>query len=120
MKPSAIVQKLREARSEWVELNDPDRPGLRVLVERPPECDFWEVKATSRADLAAKWVWGWAGFSEATFFGAGIGSADELPFDSGLWVFVSRDHVKWIEVVNERLLSMVIKHAERTKQDEKN
>jgi hypothetical protein len=120
MKPSAIVQKLREARSEWLDLNDPDLPGLRVLVERPPESEFWELKVNSRAELAAKWVWGWEGFSEATFFGSAIGSADALPFDAGLWAFVSRDHAKWIEAVFERLLSMVVKHTERTQQDEKN
>jgi hypothetical protein len=129
MNAQALIDKIRAAREVWLELESavasvdgvaPGRPALRVKVRRPAEADTLAFARGTFADGAARVVVGWEGFSEATLFGAAVGSGDPLPFDADLWAEIVRDRTEWIVKVTERATQLVKEHAEARQSHAKN
>lgn len=121
---SQQVQALRRRREISVDLGG----GLTVTCLRPREGDMagmFEGEGATRSlsirlEHVQKFVTGWSGFSEATFFGASVGSSDPLPFDAELWAEAVGDHVEWVNAVANKMLAAIVTHFEEKAASEKN
>jgi hypothetical protein len=112
---SAAILKRRE---KSVDMGD----GKKIIVRRPPETamgpliqDVGEGKVTFRVGVeeVKKYVVGWEGYTEADFYGAGVGSTDTaVPFDSALWAVMVEDDTSLMAKVSSVILDAVVAHYE--------
>ena len=109
MDTKALIARLLEQREFMVDLGE----GLRVKVRRPAEAELPDyVLARSEAATHLRCVVGWEGFSEATLFGAAVGSSDPLPFNAALWLTAGSDRRDWITLIADAISTAVLAHIE--------
>jgi len=118
---SALIKRLREARMQWIDLEE----GKQVRIIRPTEVELVQhfVKGnqiSAGLDHAVRHVVDWKGFTEADILGAGIGASDPLAFDAELWAEVVSDRIEWVKEVSQAIVKLVVDHQEKTAQDTKN
>lgn len=112
----SLIDKLRAKRQAWIELDQ----GLKVLVRRPPECEFTKLVNGLDTQDAAGYVVGWDGMTEAVLLGPAIGSSDPIPFDKDLWLEASQDRAEWIASVAAEVVRQVSEHLEAKRGAQKN
>lgn len=119
-----VLAQRKKGREKSVDLGD----GLSVVITRPPEAHFpalMDFRGTTLTwsiglDDVRKYVVGWSGFTEATFLGAAVGSADALDFDAALWEDYCTDNVMATKTVAEAILDVVVKYQEQREAIAKN
>jgi hypothetical protein len=117
MDTKALIARLLEQRETMVELGD----GLRVKVRRPSEAELPDyVLARADATTHLRCVVGWEGFSEATLFGAAVGSSDPLPFSADVWLTAASDRRDWIGLIADAISTAVLAHIESKADTAKN
>lgn len=108
-----LLRKLRAQRETWCDLGD----GLAVCVRRPLEVDFGRLGVGIVADHVIEYACDWRGFTEATLLGAGIGSADAVPFSRELWSEWISDNAARIEPVARAIVQAVQQHLDARQAD---
>ena len=106
MDASALIARMDEQRSFWVDLGG----GKRVKVRRPLEADFPKLRSGVMVEHVAECVCDWEGFSEATLLGPAVGASDPLPFDARLWDRAVRDNAADVAAVASAIVDAVTTH----------
>lgn len=109
---ATLAGRILAARETWCDLGE----GLRVRVRRPAETSLGQAVRKLDAPTVLGMVTGWDGFSEATFFGAAVGSADPLPFDAEAWRAYAEDRADWVGLLSTHLVQQIELHMESTKE----
>ncbi len=103
MNEDDLIARLDAELQHWVDLPG----GLRVQFRRPLETEFHKFRHGVTVDHLCEYVTGWAGFTEATLLGAGIGASDVLPFGAKLWARVVRDRVEYVAPVAQAIATAI-------------
>lgn len=122
MSTQNLVQRLQALRDGWCILRKAGdgKPELAVCLRRPSEAELPDYRPSEGRSMHQIMVQavchqavGWRGMSEAELFGAAIGSADELPFDSQLWAEVVRDRQEWLNAASAHLMDAINTHLQQ-------
>lgn len=110
---SALLAQLRSARTLWVDLED----GKAVQFLRPLEADVQQllrpVDGGGRgfqlglADLR-RYATDWRGITETDLLGKGVGSDDQVSFDSEVLELVLGDNLDWLHKAIEGLTDAIV------------
>lgn len=106
MSSSQLIGRLREQRTEWVDLTD-KKEGERISFVRPPEAEWGSLTGGVRLEHVRRYCNGWAGFSEATVLGEAVGSSDPIEFDADLCVAILEDRSEWLAKVASKIIESV-------------
>lgn len=106
MDAAALIARMDEQRSFWVDLGG----KKRVKVRRPLEADFHRLRAGITIEHVGESACDWDGFTEADLLGAAVGASDAVPFDGALWARVARDNVAYAAAVSSAIVEAVTAH----------
>jgi len=129
-----LIARLRRNREFTVELEpakSDSQPAVTVTCLRPTESDVARmtrqrddnpdfVTTSVEDDDVARAAVGWSGISEATLFGAAVGSSDPIDFDQKLWAALAADHRDWYFKVAMKMLEAITEHNKKRAEDAKN
>lgn len=118
-----LLQRLLAARDFTVELAPagPAGPARSVTLRRPPESQILQMGASgvTHADVCTTAV-AWSGFTEATLFGAAVGSNAAVDFTPERWAAWVQDHADEMSLCLARLVEAISAHIEQRAADRKN
>lgn len=119
MDQTAIIKKIREARSIWIELGD----GKKIQIIRPTELQayqkFYKKNASESMqfslefDAIKEFITAWDGFTEADILGQEIGSSDKIDYQPEFFDEVLADRLDWVPLIVGGLISEIQKAQEK-------
>lgn len=115
MDQTAIIKKIREARSIWIELGD----GKKIQIIRPTELQayqkFFKKNEDGKSvfalefDAVKEFVTAWDGFTEADILGQEIGSSDKIDYQPEFFDEVLADRIEWVPIIVGGLIAEIEK-----------
>lgn len=122
MDQTAIIKKIREARSIWIELGD----GKKIQIIRPTELQAYQkfykkngaglMVFSLEFDAVKEFITAWDGFTEADILGQEIGSSDKIDYQPEFFDEVLADRIEWVPTIVSGLISEIEK-AQKKKAD---
>ena len=122
MDQTAIIKKIRDARSIWIELGD----GKKIQIIRPTELQayqkFYKKNDTGlmvfslEFDAVKEFITAWDGFTEADILGQEIGSSDKIDYQPAFFDEVLADRIEWVPIIVGGLIAEIVK-AQKKKAD---
>lgn len=119
MDQTAIIKKIREARSIWIELGD----GKKIQIIRPTELQAYQkfyknndaglMVFSLEFDAVKEFITAWDGFTEADILGQEIGSSDKIDYQPEFFDEVLADRLDWVPLIVGGLISEIQKAQEK-------
>ena len=119
MDQTAIIKKIREARSIWIELGD----GKKIQIIRPTELQAYQkfyknndaglMVFSLEFDAVKEFITAWDGFTEADILGQEIGSSDKIDYQPEFFDEVLADRIEWVPIIVGGLISEIQKAQEK-------
>ena len=119
MEQTAIIKKIREARSIWIELGD----GKKIQIIRPTELQAYQkfyknngsgsMQFSLEFDSIKEFITAWDGFTEADILGQEIGSSDKIDYQPEFFDEVLADRLDWVPLIVGGLISEIQKAQEK-------
>ncbi len=113
MNPSDIIQKIRQARSVWVELGD----GKKIQIIRPTQYQtfqkFFSEDSHGNSHFSVTFentkdfIVSWDGFTEADLLGPEIGSSDPIAYQPDFFEEYLFDKTEWMPVIVQALVQEI-------------
>ena len=110
---ATLLEKLREQRTFWVELDEKRAVQLRrpLSDEQRFVLDLANSYGAGVSEVieqcsvvARRFVVGWKGFTEAFILGPEIGAKDPVDFDAEVWAELVRDRSDWSSEIGVKLI----------------
>ena len=109
MNATALLQKLRKARTELADLGE----GKKLSFLRPPEAEFGTLSRGVTVELIVKYSTGWEGFVEHDLLRNG--NQDPVEFHAEVWAEMLADRADWITNVANAMVEACTRRFELRK-----